>query len=53
MQLYRGQLQTLLEQTAPQLKEYNLDQLVLLMEAAYSLSDIINIDRLLPGFERR
>ena len=53
MGLYASQIQNLVELTGPQLKEYNLDQLVVLMEAAFSLSPLTNIDRLLPGFERR
>jgi len=53
LQLYQGQLEALVDLTAPQLKEYNLDQLVLLLEIAHSLSAQLNIDRLLPGFERR
>jgi len=51
--LYEGQIETLIDETAPQLKEYNIDQLVVVLEAGYQLSAQLNIDRLLPAFERR
>ena len=46
-------IQQLVEQTGAQIKEYNIDQLVVLLEILYKFSPYFNISRLLPGFERR
>ena len=51
--LHANMISQLVDQTGPVLKEYNSDQIVLLLEILYEFDPQINYSRLLPALERR